>query len=237
MIQLAVFDLDGTLAPVGGPIPQRAAGLLLTLEKRGVKIALCSGKPVYYLSGLARQIGLEHPFLLGENGAVLQVGNHLPPALRRVIPVAEATLSDLKRLRTLFEERLGQLWYQPNEICLTPFPAKQEEFAAVEALLEENKELMQGLTVYRHSDCFDICPREVCKKNGVKLLCSVLGCPLSQVAAVGDGENDYSMFEIAALSLGIAPVSPQRVDRRFDSVIPALEYLLEQVTEKKENTP
>ena len=233
MIRLTVFDLDGTLAPIGAPVPPKAAELLLRLEEKGMKIALCSGKPVYYLSGLARQIGLKTPYLLGENGAVLQVGNHLPPALRRPLAVPQSTLLALQELRRRLNERLPALWYQPNEVCLTPFPVGREEFDTVEAVLKESEALLTGITVYRHSDSFDLCPKEVSKENGVRMLCRELGLPLSQVAAVGDGDNDRSMLQIAALSLGIAPMPEEAVDLRFESILPALEHLLKEV----EKTP
>ena len=71
MHKLLVFDLDGTLAPVGKPMADDTLGLLRSLEKAGYRIAVCSGKPTYYLCGLLRQAGLDAPVLIGENGAVL----------------------------------------------------------------------------------------------------------------------------------------------------------------------
>ena len=78
MIRLAVFDLDGTLAPLGKPVAPETVALLHQLENTGVRIALCSGKPTYYLCGFARQLGLADPILVGENGAVIQLGVDLP---------------------------------------------------------------------------------------------------------------------------------------------------------------
>ena len=78
-LRLAALDLDGTLAPVGRGIAPQTVRMLRELEARGVRIALCSGKPVYYLCGLLRQVELRRPLLLGENGAVFQEGIDLPP--------------------------------------------------------------------------------------------------------------------------------------------------------------
>ena len=69
MHRLLVFDLDGTLAQVGKGMLPEDIEKLLSLEKEGYTIVICSGKPSYYLCGFARQIGLANPILVGENGA------------------------------------------------------------------------------------------------------------------------------------------------------------------------
>ena len=79
MIKLAVFDLDDTLAPVGRGIAEHDLKRLKELEDMGVRIALSSGKPTYYLCGLLRQLGLKRPIMIGENGIVIQFGVDLPP--------------------------------------------------------------------------------------------------------------------------------------------------------------
>ena len=48
MLKLIVFDLDGTLTKDGySPILQENLSKLKEIEKRGVKIAICSGKPTH----------------------------------------------------------------------------------------------------------------------------------------------------------------------------------------------
>ena len=64
MIKLIVFDLDSTLAPVGkGMLPETIKGLK-EIEKAGIRIAICSGKPTFYTCGFLRQIELDHPHQL-----------------------------------------------------------------------------------------------------------------------------------------------------------------------------
>ena len=76
---ILVFDLDGTLCPVGkGMLPQDAA-LLRRLEDEGFTIAICSGKTTFYLCGFLRQVGLKSPIMVGENGGAVQFGIGLPP--------------------------------------------------------------------------------------------------------------------------------------------------------------
>ena len=67
MFKLIAFDLDNTLAAVGKPVTPGDLALLRQLEDGGARIAICSGKPTYYLCGFARQLqlllNLEQQFL------------------------------------------------------------------------------------------------------------------------------------------------------------------------------
>ena len=74
----------------GGDLP---AGFqaLRQLEERGVRIAVCSGKPTYYLCGFLRQVELRDPILIGENGAVIQMGVELPPRNFYILPYPQQT--------------------------------------------------------------------------------------------------------------------------------------------------
>ncbi|MBQ3002547.1 MAG: HAD hydrolase family protein, partial [Clostridia bacterium] len=51
MHKVLVFDLDGTLAELGKGITQENIQKLFQLESMGYRIAVCSGKPTYYLCG------------------------------------------------------------------------------------------------------------------------------------------------------------------------------------------
>ena len=77
--KLVVFDLDDTLAVTGQAVLPEDVKLLKEIEKTGIKIAVCSGKPVYYLCGFMRQLGINDAIMVGENGAVIQFGISLPP--------------------------------------------------------------------------------------------------------------------------------------------------------------
>ena len=41
------------------------------------------------------------------------------------------------------------------------------------------------------------------KGTGLKLLCGYLGLPLSKTAAVGDGENDRELLQLAGLAVAM----------------------------------
>ena len=204
MYKLLVFDLDGTLAELGKGMLPKDADKLIELEQMGYRIAICSGKSVFYLCGFARQLGLKEPILVGENGAIFQFGIDLPPKRYEVYPFNDKAKTQLRMMRELFDcECREKIWYQPNEVALTPFPKDEETFAVIQKQLDERKDLLDELLVYRHVDCFDLIPKTINQYDGLKYLIKLMGLEKQDVIAVGDGVNDFPMFEAAGMSIGI----------------------------------
>jgi len=226
-MSLIVFDLDGTLAPIGKPIPTDAAEGMRVLERVGHQVAVCSGKPLAYLCGMLRQVGLSRPALCGENGAAAQLGVDLPPILRSVLPYPESARLKLAELRRLIDRDFaGQVWYQPNEHMLTCFPHSEDLFDPIGRLIEDSGASKAGLIVYRHCDCFDIIPAGVNKGAGLMEMCRVLGIDPADTVAVGDHDNDRPMFLAAGLSIGVGPSSPAEAKLHFENAEQAVEYIL-----------
>ncbi len=222
-----VFDLDGTLAKVGKPTPPEEVALLKQLEQRGARLVLSSGKPTFYLCGFARQLGLENPILIGENGGALQVGVDLPPPHFQKARLPKRTAEGLKMLREKLEEAFpDRIWYQPNETALTPFPAYEEDFPPIKALLEENITPEMELVIYSHPDCFDVVYSALSKGDGIRLLSRVTGARPEDMIAIGDWTNDYPMFDAVGYSVGIDLPDPKRASINLPDLKSALEHLL-----------
>lgn len=225
MIKLIVFDLDNTLAPVGKGILPETIEMLKEIEKSGIKIAICSGKPTFYTCGVMRQVGLDNPILIGENGAVIQFGVDLPPRRYEVQKYSKEAKETIRFLRQKIEEAMPYVWFQPNEIGLTPFLTKQEEFDTVNQILETHKDQVNDVIVYEQEDCFDITPNGITKKSGIENLAKMLGVLPEEMIAVGDGINDYPMFEYAGMAFGINVQDEEKVDKNFISIIEALKHI------------
>ena len=224
--RLIVFDLDGTLAPPDGGLTQETVGMLRELAARGVRIAVASGKPAFYLAGFFRMAELYDVILIGENGLETLFGIDLPPKKRTTFPLAPEVRAALTRVRAEIDAALGDaVYYQPNTVAVTPCPLAPDGMDKVAAILDEGN-YRALLDVYRFGFCFDILPRGASKAEGIRALGEELGIPAAETVAVGNEENDYPMFEYAALSLGIAVPDPTRVDRNFASTEEALAYLL-----------
>lgn len=228
MHKLLVFDLDGTLASVGKSMANADVEKLLELEQQGYTIVICSGKPTYYLCGFARQLGLQAPILIGENGATFQFGVELPPTRYEVHPYSERARAQLDMMRALIDRECGdKVWYQPNEVGLTPFPKDEKTFEVIQKLMNERVGLLSEILVYRHIDSFDLTPKNINKQNGLAYLSELTGFECKDMVAVGDGVNDIPMFEYADVAIGIGGEITESVDFIFATISEALNFILE----------
>ncbi len=225
MIKLIVFDLDSTLAPLGKPISEVTASHLRGYAKNGIRIAIASGKPTYYLCGLCRQAALPDAILIGENGAAIEFGVDLPPKVSVTLSQSDAAKNTIDLIRRGLEEKLPHLWYQPNRVALTPFFTSDEDADKIALFLKENEDSISDVIVYRQCDCYDIVPAGIDKGAGLTALCRMLSISTDDVIAVGDGINDGPMFRVAGISLGINYRYPEKVSRNFSAIDEALDYI------------
>ena len=231
MIRLIIFDLDSTLAPIGLGMGEEELKLFRKLEENNVRIAICSGKTCDYLCGFMRQVGFKNPILIGENGAVIRFGIDLPPKQYYKIPFSEEAKESLKKMRNILEEKFPHIWFQPNKIGVTPFPRSEKEFEEIAKVIEEQKEL-KDIKVFRHVDSFDIVPEQVDKATGIKFLLNIMEIEQNEIIAVGDGVNDYPMFEIAGYAVGVNVKEAFRVNKNCKNTLEMLEFLSEYLKEQ-----
>lgn len=204
--QLFIFDLDGTLAPVGGAIPDWVVAALAELTAAEHRLAIASGKPLYYLTGLCRQAGLTDLWLIGENGAKAQYGIDLPPAERFALPVLPSARSALAALHDAAAACFGdRVWFQPNEVSLTLFFDSPPTRRALSRWLADQRSALDdaGITVYIHGDSFDLSPATIHKGAAVRALADRLGWPPEQTVAVGDTGNDLPLFAVCGRSVAV----------------------------------
>lgn len=234
MVKLVIFDLDSTLAPIGLGMGEKELKLFRKLEENGVQIAICSGKTCDYLCGFMRQVGLKNPILIGENGAVIRYGIDLPPKQHYRVPYSEEAAKSLNKIRQVLQARFPHIWFQPNKIGVTPFPTNEKEFEEIEAVLREYREELKDVKVFRHVDSFDIVPAQIDKAIGISYLLKIRNLNPEEIIAVGDGVNDYAMFELAGFSVGVNVKEDFRVDKNCKSTLEMLQFIVEYM--KKYNT-
>lgn len=68
MIKMIVSDIDGTLAPFGGSIPEYTAGVIRRCLDRGVKFIPASGRTLVHAAEVTRDIGADCPIISCNGG-------------------------------------------------------------------------------------------------------------------------------------------------------------------------
>ena len=222
--RLVVLDLDDTLAPIAKPASEKAVSLLKDLLSRGDAIALCSGKPLYYLTGFARQLGLEDIYLIGEHAATLQHGVALPPVERYVLTEEKEAIRLLKKRQEELESLIPGLYFQPNDCGLTPFPTRKEDYEVILAF--DDAHPISGVKRYRQCDSIDFAPADVDKGKALTFLAGKLGIPLTHVYAIGNAENDAPMLQVAGTAIKVGNDPRLKAEETFETVEDALSSIL-----------
>lgn len=236
MYKLIVFDLDKTLAEIGQGIKAENIDVLRKIESRGIIVSICSGKPLSYLCGFMRQVGLTNPLLIGENGASMQFGVDLPPVQSYMLSCSNGAIESLMRIKKDISSLFcGNIWFQPNELCVTPFPSNDFGFEVIEKYVKDHEDSFIDIQVFRHIDSFDFVPKGIDKKRALETIASILNIDRKDVIAVGDGSNDYPMFEFAGLSVGVNVQQSDRVAFNYKSIEEVLAFLLNETEEKDVN--
>ncbi len=226
MIKLIIFDVDNTLAAPNMPISIDIVNALKGFESHGVRIALISGKPIAYLSGLARQLGFQYPILSGENGAIVYYSKDFPPQKSLIITDAEKEVRILENLRLDIVNKFGNnIWIQPNMFNLTIFPkterTKQKLFQFV-VTYASDKSLNRNFKIYKHSDSIEIVPLKIDKGSALRKIKVLEKLKKDEVIAVGNAENDIPMFKEAGISIGI---NLPDAKYNFPSIKKAIEFM------------
>jgi hydroxymethylpyrimidine pyrophosphatase-like HAD family hydrolase len=223
-IKLLALDLDGTLAAINTRVSDETIKLLNSIHEKGIAIAILSGKPTAYLTGLARQIGIKEIILSGENGAEVQFGLSYPPKYSYCLVENKANYQAL--LDTLIDKYKEHIWIQPNRFNLSVF-AEQKILQEINLLFNEYSKDKNNIISYFHADCVELVDKSISKGNALNFIIHQLNIEPSAVCAIGDGDNDIELLQQSTIRLSIN--KPLNVDNLqiFKSIDLALTYLMD----------
>lgn len=228
-ISLVISDVDATLITPEHEITERAARSVGELRKRGIAFTLASSRPPRGLYGFAKQLGLTEPFA-AFNGGVIQKPDGetlLKHTLSRNICESAFEITD--RFGTEFWVYCDHDWHVSR---VTPFVEREQNTIGFNALVENDIRDIFGTAaklvivgdpvVVSEAEPFvmaafgsevsatrskprflDITAKEAHKGTVVTELAGALDIPTAEVAVIGDGLNDVSMFERAGFSIAM----------------------------------
>jgi hypothetical protein len=223
LIKLAAFDVDGTLKEKEY-LPASAAAALGKLRAAGVTLALCTGRSVYELAALRRELGIAWTIacngsLVARDGEPVFGRPFEPSVIRRWLATA-ARLDHGVLLYgahgmyvnraddPLFRQAQAEIGMLEPEVLApeTPLPDIYQFIvfcseAEEAAYLGERRD-----DVYVHrwrTWAVDFNPPGTNKSFGLRWLAEHLGVHPHEVAVFGDGINDKEMFQYAGIGIAM----------------------------------
>lgn len=244
-IELAAFDLDGTLVGENNDLYPGVKEAIDALQKRGASVLLASGREAFSMQRFANILRLNDA-LISLNGAVIvdASGNiqhrtsieqtHMQAILEvlREMPTFTFVFTAEQLLASADTQELHMFkQYSHAEIKVCDTYLSFMENNAVEKLLfvadhdrlirfreAVFKRVPQGLNAdFSTSTFLEIYNANISKGAALEWICKQRGISSEHVIAAGDGENDVTMIQFAGLGIAMG-TAPEHVKSVADYV-------------------
>jgi hydroxymethylpyrimidine pyrophosphatase-like HAD family hydrolase len=198
--QVVALDFDGTLTSRGGDVSSEVVDAIGQVRRNGLVVVLVSGRIGAELEAEFPQIADHVDALVLENGAVTVVDGRTCA----LSPPVEGVLDDALAGRGVP--------YRRGEVLL----ALDGEHAAT--LVEVIGELGLDCQIVRNRSALMVLPAGVTKGVGLGAVLREMSLSPHNTVAVGDAENDLSLFGMAEIEVAVADAVPS-VQRHADLIL------------------
>ncbi len=240
-IKAIALDLDGTLLNSRNEVSARTEYVLRQLATAGVQVILATGRPRMTSVPVIQKLGLTTPgvFLQGLNihngdGSMRYQRLMEVETARQVAAFADSSTytalvynsyTIMTRARNALTDRMIQYHEPLPEVVASlaalvgKVPINKFVFVdAPERVQQIRRELAahvdgSATLLLSQPHLLEALPLGTSKGAGLKWLLDDMGIPMAQVMAVGDGENDVEMIEMAGIgvAMGNAPEHVRQV--------------------------
>ena len=228
--RLIAVDLDGTLVPQSGGVPDGVAAAIERVQSAGAIVAAATGRSLSTTGYVARDAGM-HEYAVVSNGAMIVTVEPETVVEAMTFDATEllAELTELLPQATFAVERtdgvfLTTRFFVDRGVSLDVREVPYAELVAnpvVRVIVRSDDHVEEGLgPVVEHLDMhsiafgvtdvawLDLGIKGVTKATGLQTLCGRLGIDRSEVLAIGDSMNDIEMLQWAGYSVAMAHARP-----------------------------
>ncbi len=237
-MRILFCDIDGTLLTSDHAIRPETKASFETVKKRGIPIVLASARSPNGMIDIMQEIGVSGHFISFSGALIGKydyLTDEINFEEEQGIPTATAVEVAQRALDARFSVGwyTKHNWYitqmderiEEEAIITQQIPVQTESFQcitedALKILCIGNSMSTESLNIFRrnlplncHGDLSGINWLEV-MKDGVNKgaaavqLCNLLGVPMNQAMAVGDGENDLELIRVAGFGVAMGNAMP-----------------------------
>lgn len=258
-IKIIAIDQDGTLLNDDGSVSERNVQAVKTAVSRNIKVIIATGKTRGSAVRVMARLGIQAPGVFTQGLVICNADGSIryEQALDRetavqLIQFAESHnlpqsaycgLRILTPRADVYQTILHEKYHEPapvvvgslldiiddiriNKLLLADEETPLETRQALKDLVGEKATVTQGVPEYQ-----EVLPPGASKGRGVQMLLDDLGINTADMLAIGDGENDLEMLEMAGVgvAMGNAGTAVKAVadfitsDNNHDGVAEAIE--------------
>ena len=201
--------------------------MLAEAKAKGVKIVLCTGRPLAAMAHYLQELGLvdEGDFSITFNGGLVQKNDTGEIMEKKVMTVADIhrlydnrvlQLPSAPKKQSLYNVLNKLLQFQPATLAditdefvlnkaVIAYPQEEldPKIKEIPATFHERYEIIKT-----RSMLLEFMPKGVTKAYGISLLAKDLGLEPAEIMAIGDEENDLPMIEYAGLGVAMENAVP-----------------------------
>ncbi|AIF70055.1 phosphoglycolate phosphatase [Palaeococcus pacificus DY20341] len=210
MIKAISTDIDGTITYPDRRLHEEALKAIRLAESLGVKVMLVTGNTAGFAMGASILIGTSGP-IIAEDGGVIADSKGDNRVYLGDMGETAILWSELKK-RYPQAEMSYTMKYGERKAGLVLRRTVTVE--VVRAIIEE-----LGLNLVAVDSGFAIHVKQpwVNKGTGIKRACEILGIKPSEVAHIGDGENDLDAFSVVGYRVAVAQ-APESLKAKADYI-------------------
>ncbi|MBH2007568.1 HAD family phosphatase [Candidatus Saccharibacteria bacterium] len=220
-IKLVLSDMDDTLAPhMQNEVSSVVRQAVIDVERRGIEIAVVTGRAYIHAKGVLTALGIEGPCVLDGGATIVdavsaeilwkqwldvQTTRQITNVLKKYC--SEAYLSSSYEMQPLNELNLDQI--HEDAPCVFAVAETIDQIKLAVAELDDMKGIQVFSGIGSHPETSESCPaiqitHELANKfHGVEALREIVGIPKEHTLAIGDGNNDVPLFQNARVKVAM----------------------------------
>lgn len=226
MKRLIAIDSDGTLRKSDGSISNKTKRAIKKQIDNGNVVVICTARPRYHTLKISNDVGASN-FLISSNGSEIFNAENNKVIWAKYLKKTECKIlyeyAKANDIRIMFvlenTEYVTKFTRNDNQILLDDTNLCRVLNGKVKQamIIGENKIKIENFKLYVESkkmrildssqkkseSWFSVVNNKSSKGAALEILSNYLGIPLSNTIAIGNDNNDISMFETAGISVAV----------------------------------